>query len=418
MEKQNNTPKLRFPEFSGSWEVKKLKDKISYIKGFAFQSVFYTSSGIRIVRVSDLGADNIKHDNQKIYIDQVQAIGLDKYLINKNDIIITTVGSKPELLESAVGRGILVNEENEGFLNQNLLKINAQSTYENGFLFGYINSKKYISHIKEIQRGNANQSNITVVDLFDYEVFFPTLPEQQKIATFLSTVDEKLQALKKKKSLLETYKKGAMQRLFSQQIRFKDDEGNDFEDWEVKKLGEVAKRKTLKNKEGNLNVLTISAQLGLISQLEYFNKSVSAKDVTGYYLLEKGDFAYNKSYSKGYPMGAIKCLNRYDKGVVSTLYICFTFNKAMNLSFMEHYFETGLQNKKIENVAQEGARNHGLLNIGLEDFFGIELFISSLPEQTKIANFLTAIDEKINKVDGQIKQTELWKKGLLQGMFC
>jgi type I restriction enzyme S subunit len=150
--------------------------------------------------------------------------------------------------------------------------------------------------------------------------------------------------------------------LKSSKSRFRQEDGSEFPAWEVKKLGEVAERVTRKNKVNNINVLTISAQFGLISQLEFFNKSVSAKDVSGYYLLEKDEFAYNKSYSNGYPMGAIKRLNRYDKGVVSTLYICFKFKEKINLSFMEQYFEMGLQNIELEKVAQEEARNHGLLN--------------------------------------------------------
>ena len=209
-----------------------------------------------------------------------------------------------------------------------------------------------------------------------------------------------------------------MQQIFNQENRFRDDDGNEFPDWEENKLGEVAVRIIRKNKENNLNVLTISAQLGLVSQLEFFNKSVSAKNVSGYYLLEKDDFAYNKSYSNGYPMGAIKRLIKYPKGVVSTLYICFRFLKGINLSFFEHYFEYGNHNVEIEKVAQEGARNHGLLNIGVNDFLNIKIIIPSLKEQTKIANFLSAIDEKINHCSLKIGKMELWKKGLLQKMFC
>jgi type I restriction enzyme S subunit len=195
-------------------------------------------------------------------------------------------------------------------------------------------------------------------------------------------------------------------------------EGSAYPNWEKKKLGEIAERVTRKNKENNLNVLTISAQLGLVSQLEFFNKSVSAKDVSGYYLLVQDDFAYNKSYSNGYPMGAIKRLNKYPNGVVSTLYICFRFKETVNLNFAEHYFENGYQNTEIEKVAQEGARNHGLLNIGVNDFLNIEIKLPSLAEQTKIANFLSAIDKKITSVAEALEATEQWKKGLLQRMFC
>jgi type I restriction enzyme S subunit len=209
-----------------------------------------------------------------------------------------------------------------------------------------------------------------------------------------------------------------MQKLFSQELRFKDDDGKEFPKWVKKMLGEVAERVVTKNTEENTNVLTISAQYGLISQLDFFTKSVSAKNLTGYYLLSKDDFAYNKSYSNGYPLGAIKRLKMYDKGVVSTLYICFSFREVVNFLFMEQYFESGTHNRQIEKVAQEGARNHGLLNIGVGDFFNTEIIVPNLDEQTKIANFLSAIDDKINHTQIQIKQTEHYKKGLLQQMFC
>ena len=116
-------------------------------------------------------------------------------------------------------------------------------------------------------------------------------------------------------------------------------------------------------------------------------------------------------------MGAIKRLNKYPKGVVSTLYICFRFNNLVDLGFMEQYFESGLHNSAIEQIAQEGARNHGLLNIGVNDFFNTYLLLPSLPEQTRIANFLSTIDEKISHCSKEIDGMERWKKGLLQGMF-
>ncbi len=130
--------------------------------------------------------------------------------------------------------------------------------------------------------------------------------------------------------------------------------------------------------------------------MKFFTKSVSSKDLTGYYILEKGDFAYNKSYSNGYPMGAIKHLVNYDKGIVSTLYICFRFSNEIDKPFAQQFFESGKQNVEIEKIAQEGARNHGLLNLGVNDFFNIKLNLPSLNEQRKIASFLFLIDEKIS----------------------
>lgn len=189
------------------------------------------------------------------------------------------------------------------------------------------------------------------------------------------------------------------------------------EEWETQSLGDMSERVMTKNKENNKNVLTISAQLGLVSQLEYYNKSVSAKDLTGYYLINKNDFAYNKSYSNGYPMGAIKRLEKYDKGVVSTLYICFRNNEKFDTNFAVQYFESGLHNKQIELYAQEGARNHGLLNIGVSDFFSTELKLPSLPEQEKIASFFTAVDKKLTLLKEKKEKLETYKKGVMQQIF-
>jgi type I restriction enzyme S subunit len=245
----------------------------------------------------------------------------------------------------------------------------------------------------------------------------PSLPEQQKIASFFSLIDEKIEKLKTKKSLLEKYKKWVMQKIFSREVRFQDESGKKFGEWETIPLSSIATRVIRKNSENNLNVLTISWQQWLVNQEEYFTKSVSAKDVSNYFLIHKWEFTYNKSYSKGYPMGAIKCLERYEKWVVSTLYICFKFNKSENNSFFQQYFEYWLQNIELEKVAQEWARNHGLLNIWINDFFNINLQHPSLPEQQKIASCLLEIDNKINAITTKMESTEKWKNGLLQQML-
>ena len=188
--------------------------------------------------------------------------------------------------------------------------------------------------------------------------------------------------------------------------------------WENKVFEEAFRRLTTKNSENNQNALTISAQQGLVSQLEYFNKKIAAKDLSGYYLLRKGDFAYNKSYSQGYPMGAIKPLKFYDKGVVSTLYICFRAKKEFNESFFEHYFETGLLNSEIGKIAQEGGRAHGLLNVSVKEFFkNVKLLIPEIDEQQKIADCLSSIDDLITAQTQKLAALKAHKKGLMQQLF-
>jgi type I restriction enzyme S subunit len=143
--------------------------------------------------------------------------------------------------------------------------------------------------------------------------------------------------------------------------------------------------------------LTISALYGLVDQITYFNKRVASRDVSNYYLLKRGEFAYNKSYSDGFPFGVVKRLDRYDMGVLSTLYIIFTpKNSIINSDYLVSYYDTNNWHKQVAERAAEGARNHGLLNISTDDFFDTELkFPKDTEEQAKIGEFFIQIDNLI-----------------------
>ena len=407
MEKQKNIPALRFPEYTGVWECKKLGEITTKISDGLHSTPNYDEDGDYFF----INGNNLI--NGSIVVNETtKRVSYDEYLKHKKDLDGSTI-----LLSINGTIGSLALYQNEKIiLGKSACYINLNThTYKN-YIYNLLQTSTIINFFTSELTGTTIK-NLSLTTIKNCSLYLPTIQEQTKIATFLTAVDERLTQLKQKKNLLEHYKKGIVQKIFAQDIRFNPDHGDEFPEWEVKPLGVLAERMTVKNKAGNTNVLTISAQQGLVSQLEFFNKSVSAKDVSGYYLLKKDDFAYNKSYSNGYPMGAIKRLKYYEKGVVSTLYICFTFNDSVNLSFMEQYFESGIHNQEIEKVAQEGARNHGLLNIGLSDFFSTEIVLPCLAEQTKIANFLSAIDEKINCNTDQISKTEQYKKGLLQQMF-
>ncbi|HFC9338889.1 TPA: restriction endonuclease subunit S [Enterococcus hirae] len=190
------------------------------------------------------------------------------------------------------------------------------------------------------------------------------------------------------------------------------------EDWEQRKLGEVVERVTRKNKKlESIRPLTISAQEGLIDQNEFFNKTVASRDVSGYYLVKKGEFAYNKSYSNGYPWGAVKRLNQYDMGVLSTLYIVFK-PKKIDSDFLEKYYDTTYWYKEVSKHAAEGARNHGLLNIAASDFFETEIVMPlKIEEQQKIGAFFKQLDDTIALHQRKLDLLKETKKGFLQKMF-
>ena len=403
-------PRLRFTSFLSDWDE------------FRFAEVFervVTKNQENNQNVITISAQHGLINQQKYFNKSVSAKDVTGYyLLEKGNFAYNKSYSK----DYPVGAIKRLNNYDKGVVSTLYICFKTTGKQHDEFWEQYFEAGMLNREINKIaQEGARNHGllNISVVEFFkDIKVKRPKIKEQQKIANFLSAVDKKISLLKEKHALLEQYKKGVMQKLFSQEIRFKDENGKGFPDWEDSKFDNLFERVTQKNKENNLNVLTISAKRGLINQQKYFNKSVSAKNVTGYYLLNNGDFAYNKSYSKGYPMGAIKRLNNYDKGVVSTLYICFKSHGDQHDAFWEQYFEAGLLNREISKIAQEGARNHGLLNVSVTEFFrDIAVRVPSKNEQIKIAEFLRTLDKKLGLVSQQMEHTKTFKKGLLQQMF-
>ena len=188
--------------------------------------------------------------------------------------------------------------------------------------------------------------------------------------------------------------------------------------WEQRKLGDIAERVTRKNENNESDLpLTISAQHGLIDQRLFFNAQVASRDMSGYYLLRQGEFAYNKSTSADSPWGAIKRLTRYEKGCVSTLYICFALLNA-NPDYLVTYYETNRWHKAVQMIAAEGARNHGLLNIAPDDFFDTMVSLpESQAEQQTIGAFFSRLDSLITLHQRKLELLQDIKKSLLDKMF-
>ena len=249
-------------------------------------------------------------------------------------------------------------------------------------------------------QGNSKDTQTLKYDRFaDIEVTMPAnLEEQRAISACLGSVDHLITLHQRKYDKLCTVKKSMLDKMFPKpgetepEIRF---EG--FTDpWEQRKLGEVAHRVIRKN-EGNQSdlPLTISAQHGLVDQRDYFNNQVASRDMSGYYLLENGEFAYNKSTSGDSPWGAIKRLTKYEKGCLSTLYICFGLDLG-DPDFLVTYYETNRWHGAVQMIAAEGARNHGLLNIAPDDFFETVLTLPcSTEEQKQIGCFFTQLNSLI-----------------------
>ena len=265
------------------------------------------------------------------------------------------------------------------------------------------------------------QPGLAVNKLLKLEVSLPPISEQKKIAKLLSLLDERIATQNKIIEDLKKLKSAIVEKVFcspNQEYPMCRIEG--FEQaLSTYKMSDFSSRIATKNKDSKCSlVLTIAAQYGLVNQESFFNKSVASENLTGYYLLHKGEFAYNRSYSAGYDWGAVKRLDNYDEGVLSTLYICFKINETIvDSDYLAYYFESTKWHRGLSDIAGEGARNHGLLNVSMADYFNTKHRFPVIEEQKAIAKILNAITEKERKATllGGCYQKQ--KQYLLRQMF-
>ena len=189
--------------------------------------------------------------------------------------------------------------------------------------------------------------------------------------------------------------------------------------WRAERLSDFADRVTRKNSKNETDLpLTISSKDGLVDQISYFNKTVASKDMSGYYLLKNGEFAYNKSYSVGYDFGSIKRLDCYPMGALSTLYICFALKKH-DSDFIKAYFDSLKWYRDIYMISAEGARNHGLLNVPTEEFFDTKHYLpENTDEQRKIADFIITLEHRIEAQQSLVDNLKKYKRGAVDGLLA
>ena len=267
--------------------------------------------------------------------------------------------------------------------------------------------------LSEVAGVTGSQKRFQIASVLERQEYFPTQIEQARIGLLFEKVDNLIAAEKRKLLLLEQKREAYSQKVFSYGSHHEED----VKHWKTMRLGDIATRITRRNKGQSNLPLTISARDGLIDQRQFFSKQVASKNLDNYILLQRGEFAYNKSTSSDSPWGTIKRLDRYDQGCISTLYICFSMH-SVDPQFITTLFNSPIWHREIQTIATEGARNHGLLNISPKDFFDIQLQIpDSLSEQKHIGRFFAAYEQLIRQTAKRIGLLEKKKKALLQTMF-
>lgn len=393
-----NVPALRFPEFSNNWEEMKLGEVAKIERGkFSPRprnDPKYYFGNIPFVQTSD-----VTNSNGRIwdYTQTLNELGLKvSKLFPKGTILITIAAN--------IGyTGIL---QIDMACPDSLIGITCKEGISNEFLNFYLSTQQ---ETMDRLAPEGSQKNINIEFLTPYPVPYTSLPEQQKIASFLSVVDEKIQQLVKKKALLDQYKKGVMQKIFNQEIRFKDDNGKDFADWEEKKLGEVFKERSERG-FATSELLSVSQSEGVIKRSDIEGKDNSSSDKSNYKRVCIDDIAYNSMRMWQGASG----VSAYD-GIVSPAY---TVLIPRNIAYSK-YFGYLFKTTKIINIFQRNSQGltSDTWNLKYNQLSSIKIIIPSLSEQKKIADFLSAIDDKINLVNQQLENTKEYKKGLLQQMF-
>ena len=388
----SDVPHLRFPEFSGEWEKKRFKDVCNITTGNK--------------NTQDKSDDGI----YPFYVRSQNVERINSWTFDGEAILTAGDG---------VGVGKVFHYSTGKIGVHQRVYILSDFKCDGKYLYSYFAGNFY-NRVKRMSAKNSVDS-VRMEMIADMPISLPSTMEQKKIGHLLALLDERIATQNKIIEDLKKLKSAIIEKVFcppnqKQPVcRIKGFE----QPLTTYKMSAFCSRIATKNKDAKCSlVLTIAAQYGLVSQDSFFNKSVASENLTGYYLLHKGEFAYNRSYSAGYDWGTVKRLDNCDEGVLSTLYICFKINETIvDSDFLTYYFESTKWHKGLSDIADEGARNHGLLNVSITDYFNTKHRFPSMAEQKVIAKMLNAITEREKEaiVLGECYRKQ--KQFLLRQMF-
>jgi len=403
--KEENVPALRFPGFSEEWLRRKLGDTTKIKHGFAFKGQNFSSKGKYIVltpgNFDPEGGFRYQGEKEKYYISSDFP---PEYILEKGDLLTVMT----EQAVGLIGSTLIVPESGKFLHNQRLGLFETRKIVIRKFLFHYLKTTSLRIELSKTASGTKVR-HTSPKKIESVNINIPSLPEQQKIAAFLTAVDSKIEQLSKKKALLEQYKKGMMQKLFSQELRFKDEQGNDFPDWEERKAGTIFHNHTNKKHDSDLPILAATQDRGVIPRNETgLDIKSSKRSIASYKIIEPGDFVISlRSFQGGIEFSEYL-------GICSPAYIVLKSSIEITDEYFKFYFKKEDFISRLNNTVI-GIRDGK--QIPYSSFAAMKLNIPCLSEQRKIATFLSSIDKKINLISTELNQAQSFKKSLLQQMF-
>ena len=400
-------PKLRFPGFDEPYRAVKLGQISSLIKRNDPRSnapIMMLSAGNGFIMQSD----KYSRDNA--------GQSLKKYtLLKKGELAYNHGASKAKQFGCCYE---LLEDEARIPYVYHCFKV--QDTEYTPYVALELNNTKMDKQLKRLVSSSVRMDgllNISYDEYMSVVVYLPAYAEQKHIADFLEKLDMRIAKQEQLIEALKKYKRGVFEAVFSRKLRLVPKARQS--DWAAFKLRDFATRITRKNNGATDIPLTISAQYGLIDQRDFFSKVVASTDMSEYYLLRQGEYAYNRSTSNDYPFGSIKRLELYNEGAVSPLYLCFAIKEKVVLSdFAKWYFESSQWHRGINEICAEGARNHGLLNVPIDGFFNtVHILPCDIEEQARIAAFLSQIHDKLTQAQEELEKLNSMRNGLMQQLF-
>lgn len=404
--KKRNVPKIRFPEFTDEWEQHKLDKAGSFEKSIINTQDF---SDINFMEYSMPSFDN----NKKPEVVLGNTMQSNRLKIEGTVLLINKLNVRQKriwLVENAPKNSVASSE----FMPFTSDTLNLE------FLQQLMLSDKATLDLEALSSGTSNsQKRVNPSDFLKYEIFVPKkIKEQSEIGKFLRNFDSLITLHQRKLDHLKELKKGLLQKMFPKkgasvpEIRFAG-----FTDaWEQRKLGEIAVR--VQGNDGRMDIptLTISAANGWMKQEDRFSGNIAGKEQKNYTLLHKGELAYNHGNSKLAKYGTVFSLQTYKEALVPRVYHSFRIDEG-NADFIEYYFATKIPDRELSKLISSGARMDGLLNIGFDEFMGIEMVVPSVDEQVRISDYFRSFDNLITLHQRKLDHLKELKKGLLQQMF-
>jgi type I restriction enzyme S subunit len=395
-------PRIRFPEFSGAIEVKSLRDifeKKQERNSDNKEKHVLTNSAVEgIVNQQDyFDKDIANKDNLTNY-----------YVVDIDDFIYN-----PRISKTAPVGPFKRNNLQKGIMSP-LYTVLKPKAGDLSFLEHYFQTRCWHRYMFKIANYGARHDRMNILqgDFMKLPIPFPSVPEQQKVSSFINSANEWIVNVQSQKENLIEYKKGIMQKIFSQEIRFKDDGGKNFPQWEEKKLEEILKeRKEYSTKGKGYPHISLTTQ-GVVPKSERYNRDflVGDDEIKGYKITRLNDLCYNPANLK---FGVIS-INKLGAGIFSPIYVTFEII-GQNIDFVGYYL---IRNEFINKARRyEQGTVYERMAVSPADFVKVKVAFPSLPEQQKIADFLISLDKAIEAKQQQIILAEKWKKGLMQGLF-